>query len=95
VPLTVFRDFVAALDEHTVEITTKNINSLSQLCTEFGFQTFPAQLSAFHASDAFLAVNAIEDTEPRLQITASEERWMKHDHEIAGCTFASPRSSQK
>jgi hypothetical protein len=45
-----FRDFLAALNEETFELTSENIGGLSLLCAEFGFRAFPAKISEFSGS---------------------------------------------
>jgi hypothetical protein len=37
VPLPVFRDFLAALNQETFELTNDNVGGLMRLCAEFGF----------------------------------------------------------
>jgi hypothetical protein len=83
VPLPAFQDFVAALNQETLELTNDNVGGVALLCAEFGFRAFAAKLSAFKASLAFRAVAASEDAEARLRIAALEERWLQRDHEIA------------
>jgi hypothetical protein len=83
VPLPAFRDFLAALDQETFELTNENVGGLALLCAEFGFRAFSAKLSAFKGSPAFRAVRASEDAKARLRIAALEERWLQRDHEIA------------
>jgi hypothetical protein len=78
-----FRDFVAALNQETLELTNEKVGGLALLCAEFGFRAFAAKLSAFKGSPAFRAVRASEDAEARLRIAALEERWLQRDHEIA------------
>jgi hypothetical protein len=47
VPLSIFREFVFALEEKAVEITDQNLTGLQRLCEEFGFDEFAAKLSKF------------------------------------------------
>jgi hypothetical protein len=45
--LSIFREFVSALEGKTVNVTDTNLTGLSRLCEEFGFDEFAAQLSEF------------------------------------------------
>jgi hypothetical protein len=47
VSLSIFREFVTALEGQTVNITTTNLSELEQLCEEFGFTEFSVKLSKF------------------------------------------------
>jgi hypothetical protein len=47
VPLPAFRDFVAALNQETFELTNENVGGLALLCAEFGFRAFTAKISEF------------------------------------------------
>jgi hypothetical protein len=47
VSLSIFRDFVAAFEEKTVNITPTNLKGLKELCSEFGFTEFSSKLSKF------------------------------------------------
>jgi hypothetical protein len=47
VSLSIFREFVTALEGKTVNITTTNLIGLEQLCEEFGFSEFSPKLSTF------------------------------------------------
>jgi hypothetical protein len=46
--LSIFQEFVAALERDAVKITDTNFTELSQLCEELGFAEFAAKLSKFH-----------------------------------------------
>jgi hypothetical protein len=83
VPLSLFRDFVAALEGEAIQITNGTVGGLSLLCAEFGFQALTAKLSEFRASPAFRPAQAMDDCEARLRLAALEERWRDRDHEIA------------
>jgi hypothetical protein len=83
VPLAIFRDFVAALAGTPPEITNENIDELSLVCSEVGFQSLSAKLTKFRASPAFRSVQMTQDSQARLRITALEERWLQRDREIA------------
>jgi hypothetical protein len=72
VSLTDFRGFVSALERETVTITNENFIGLSQLCDEFRFANFTAQLSRFGESDDSKNDTRIEDTEIRLSIPVRE-----------------------
>jgi hypothetical protein len=45
VSLSVFREFISALEGNTIEINVTNFTGLFQLCEEFGFEEFEAKLS--------------------------------------------------
>jgi hypothetical protein len=45
VPLPVFRDFLAALEDREIKITTANLPGLSDLCKEFGFDSLAIRLA--------------------------------------------------
>jgi hypothetical protein len=47
VSLSIFREFVSALEGNVVEITDTNLTGLQRLCEEFGFSEFAAKLSKF------------------------------------------------
>jgi hypothetical protein len=53
VPLRVFQDFVAALEDEAVPITNDNLSGLSRLCDEFRFRGLGTRLSQFRDSGAF------------------------------------------
>jgi hypothetical protein len=71
VSLTVFRDFVAALEGQTVTITNDNFSGLSQLCDEFRFRALAARLSQFRESSNFkgdaVRLSALEARMERLE----------------------------
>jgi hypothetical protein len=50
VPLAIFRDFLAALNQEAFELTSENVGGLSLLCAEFGFRAFAAKISEFSGS---------------------------------------------
>jgi hypothetical protein len=45
VSLSIFRDFLSALEGKSVQITNANLTKLQQLCEEFDFDEFTAKLS--------------------------------------------------
>jgi hypothetical protein len=47
ISLSIFRDFVSALEDKTINITSTNFRGLQQLSDEFGFHKFATQLSTF------------------------------------------------
>jgi hypothetical protein len=87
VPLSIFLQFVLALNGNTLTITDSNLVGLSLLCEEFGFETLGAQLLEFKQSRK---QNGIEDTEVRTRITTIEEqlRQCTHDIEMLQRAFA-------
>jgi hypothetical protein len=53
VSLSIIREFVAALEGKTVNITPTNLLGLEQLCSEFGFSEFSSKLSKLSQSFQF------------------------------------------
>jgi hypothetical protein len=53
ISLSIFRDFVTALNGQTIEITTANLSGLDQLSKEFGFSEFSSKLSKFNPNSHF------------------------------------------
>jgi hypothetical protein len=47
VSLSIFREFVSALEGNVITITVTNLTGLERLCQEFGFDEFAAKLSKF------------------------------------------------
>jgi hypothetical protein len=66
VPLTLFRQFVSALEGNEIEITSANISGLTQLCEEFGFEDLRSKLSEFPPPRG----TAAKDTEARERTAA-------------------------
>jgi uncharacterized coiled-coil protein SlyX len=79
VPLTLFRQFVSALEGNTIEITSANLSGLTQLCEEFGLEELRAKLSQSPPAPG----TAAEDAEARERIAALEEKGEQHDRAIA------------
>jgi hypothetical protein len=77
----VFRAFVSALDDGSVEITNSNIAGLSLLCTEFGFESLAARLSEFRSSAA--RPGTAIDADARQRFAALEDRAQTRDTETA------------
>jgi hypothetical protein len=50
VSLSIFREFLSALEGNAVNITTTNFTSLHQLCKEFSFPELTSKLSTFSES---------------------------------------------
>jgi hypothetical protein len=84
VGLPVFKQFVAALEARSVDITRENFEGLSLLCEEFGFRAFAVKLSEFKASRAFRSVEPIDDPETGLRVAALEDHARHWDRELAG-----------
>jgi hypothetical protein len=68
--LTLFRQFVSALEGNAIEITSANFSGLTQLCEEFGFEDLRAKLSESPPPPG----TAAEDAEARERITALKEK---------------------
>jgi hypothetical protein len=47
VSLSIFREFLSALEGNTMNITDTNLTELQRLCKEFGFEEFEAKFSEF------------------------------------------------
>jgi hypothetical protein len=77
-----FQEFVSALEGTPVKVTNNNFKALSQLCEEFGFRDFAAQLSAFQNSDDFKKEATMKDSEARMRLLALEERMQLREQEI-------------
>jgi hypothetical protein len=86
VPLTVFRQFVSAIEGNSIEITSANFSGLFELCEEFGFEELRSKLSQSTLPHA----PKVEDSEARARIAALEEWARLRDRDIAGFhrTFA-------
>jgi hypothetical protein len=53
VSLSIFQDFISALEGNAVKITDTNFTEFQRLCEEFGFKGFAARLSEFRPSMDF------------------------------------------
>jgi hypothetical protein len=80
VSLSVFREFVSALEGKSVTITNTNFADLQRLCEEFGFDRFIAKLAKFRPSTG---LQSAEDTNARVRIAVLEEEVHEHDRDIA------------
>jgi predicted CopG family antitoxin len=80
VSLSIFREFISALEGNTINITDTNYTELKQLCEEFGFSEIAAKLSEFRPSVDF---KEAEDANARGRIAALEEKANQHSHVIA------------
>jgi hypothetical protein len=78
VSLSIFREFLSALEGNAINVTDTNFTELHQLCSEFGFSELAAKLSAFRPSMDF---KPTDDTNER--IAALEENANQHSHVIA------------
>jgi hypothetical protein len=65
--VSVFREFVSALEGTMVKVTNNNFSALSQLCEEFHFRDLAAPLSQFRPSEDFK-----EDTEAQIAVPMTE-----------------------
>jgi hypothetical protein len=68
VPVEIFREFISALDDGAITITSANVAGLSLLCAEFGFEALATQLSEFRSPAQ------TTDAEARARIAVLEER---------------------
>jgi hypothetical protein len=75
VSLSIFREFLSALDGNSITITNTNFSELQQLSHEFGFSELAAQLSEFRPS---------ADSDDSLgRIASLEEKSNQHSNFIA------------
>jgi archaellum component FlaC len=77
-----FREFIAVLEGTAVKVTNNNVKGLSQLCEEFRFRDFAAQLSQFRESGSFTE-NAAFLPALKKRILALEEQMQDGKREIA------------
>jgi hypothetical protein len=77
VSLSIFREFISALEGHAINITNTNYTELHRLCAEFGFAELSAKLSEFRPSIDF------KEAETRGRIAFLEEKSNQHSHFIA------------
>jgi hypothetical protein len=77
VTLSVFREFVSALEGKDVKITDANFAGLQQLCEEFGFSDFSAKLSEFRRS-----IDPEEASGGQKRIAALGEKAKQHNCDI-------------
>jgi FtsZ-binding cell division protein ZapB len=80
VSLSIFREFLSALDGNAIKITDTNLTELHRLCREFGFTEIAAKLSEFRPSMDF---KKAEDADARGRIAVLEEKSNQHSHVIA------------
>jgi chromosome segregation ATPase len=80
VSLSIFREFISALEGNAINITDTNFTELQRLCDEFSFQELSAKLSEFRSSMDF---KEAEDADARGRIAALEETTNQHSHFIA------------
>jgi hypothetical protein len=82
VSLSLFREFLSALDGKAIKITDTNYTELERLCDEFGFSDLAAKLSEFRLSIDFQKEET-EDADARGRIAILEENTNQHSHVIA------------
>jgi hypothetical protein len=80
VSLSVFREFISALEGNAINITDTNFTELQRLCEEFGFSEIAAKFSEFRPLMDF---KEAEDADARGRIAALEEKANQHSHIIA------------
>jgi chromosome segregation ATPase len=79
---TVFKQFIAAIENKRIEITTCNFPGLSALCEEFGFNGLSNQLSEFRRL-AEKERQAMADVDARERISKLEEAFERQQDESA------------
>jgi hypothetical protein len=82
VSLSIFREFLSALDGNAIKITETNYIELERWCDEFGFFELAAKLSEFGSSMDFQK-ERIEDADARGRIAVLEEKANQDSHVIA------------
>jgi hypothetical protein len=79
VSLSIFREFLSALEGTAITLTDTNFRSLQRLSKEFGFSEFETQLSEFRPSVDF---KESEDADARGRIASLEEKANQHNRDI-------------
>jgi hypothetical protein len=82
VTVEVFRQFVAALEDSAIEITSANVTGLTLLSSEFGFESLSTRLSEFRSSLDCTTPGQTTDPQVWLRIAALEEGAMQRDRAI-------------
>jgi hypothetical protein len=82
VSLSLFREFLSALEGKAIKITDTNYTELERLCDEFCFSELAAKLSEFRLSMDFQKEEA-EDADARGRIAFLEEQSNEHSHVTA------------
>jgi hypothetical protein len=90
VSLSIFREFLSALEANAINITDTNFTELDRLCEEFGFLEFAVKLSEFRPSMDFKE-GKTEDSDARGRIAAFEEK--SNQTLPRHCEFAEHRHS--
>jgi hypothetical protein len=80
ISLSIFQQFVSALEGKAMKITNTNFRELERLCEEFGFDELAAKLSKFLPSKE---LHEAEDSNARERIAALEEKTEQSGHSIA------------
>jgi hypothetical protein len=80
VSLSIFREFLSALEGNSIKITPNNFAELHRLSQEFGFTEISSQLSEFRSSIDF---ESPEASDSRARISALEEASNHHSHVIS------------
>jgi uncharacterized coiled-coil protein SlyX len=80
VTLSVFQDFLSALEGNAIKITDTNLTGLEGLCGEFGFTELTGKLSEFRSSTNF---REAKDADARGRIAALEEKTKQQNRAIA------------
>jgi uncharacterized coiled-coil protein SlyX len=84
VSLSIFREFLSALEGNAINITNTNLTEFDRLCKEFGFSELSAKLSEFRPSMRFKETESeTEDADSRGRIAALEEKVNERDYVIA------------
>jgi hypothetical protein len=82
VSLSIFREFLSALEGNAINITDTNLTELDRLCKEFHFSELAVKLSKFRPSMSFKEGES-EDANARGRIAVLEEKVQHWEDEIA------------
>jgi hypothetical protein len=84
VSLSIFQEFLSALEVNVINITATTFTQLLQLCEEFDFSDIAPKLSEFRISMDFQdAATETEDSNAGGRIAVVEEKGSQHSHVIA------------
>jgi hypothetical protein len=83
VSLSVFNDFVSALEDEAIQITKDNYGGLMLLVNEFGCQDLAEQLSIFRESSAFNMPDNLQDSSLQDKVMSMKELMLVHDRRMA------------
>jgi hypothetical protein len=83
VSLNIFHDFISALEDRAIQITSNNYAGLILLANEFGCENLVDQLEIFRQTAEFKISNSTQDVDLREKILSLEELIDAQDRRIA------------